>query len=513
MLADLATLAPLWIVTAVGLASLLLDVFATRGAPRAFLGYFTAAGLSMALAVVAWQFAEGGAVLTHPSLATRLAWDPYTLLACGILLGVGILTVLAAVHHLPEQRCEWGEFYALTTFSVLGMMVLAAAAELMTLFIGLEILSIAIYVLAGFKRHSPFSVEAAMKYFFLGAFATGFLLYGMAFLYGDTGTTELGAIAAWYAANPPGSFALLVLVLMTVAFGFKISAVPFHMWTPDVYEGAPTPVTGLMAAGVKTAAFVALTRVFLVVFDQPHWDALGVTWDQLFFWLAIATMSLGNLIALVQRSVKRTLAWSSIAHAGYLLIAVIVTKSPGELAGGGLFFYLLGYSFATVGAFAVIGLLGKDMEEDISFGHLAGFGYKRPLAAAAMTIFMMSLAGLPPTVGFLGKYVVFQQAIEVNADQWLPLILVAVANSVVSVYYYLKVPVSMYMREERKSLGILDSAPLTAVLALCAIAVLALGMFPGKALEWSDKAAGTLQSVAHVEPHDQLAEARPGRLQ
>jgi NADH-quinone oxidoreductase subunit N len=500
MLGDLVELAPLWIVAVLGLVVLMLDVFIDRKSPKAFVGYFSAAGLGVALVVTLMQLSEGGATLSHPFVATKLAADAYALFGHAVILITGIFVLLSAVHYLPEQKCEWGEFYSLTIFSIFGMMVMVSATELMTLFVGLEIMSLAVYILAGFKRHSAFCVEASMKYFFLGAFATGFLLYGIAFVYGDTGTTELARLHAHYANTPPTGYGIIVLLMMVVAFGFKVAAVPFHMWTPDVYEGAPSPVTALMAAGVKTASFLALARLFVGVFDQESWSTLAITWERIFFWLAIATMTVGNVLALVQRSVKRMLAYSSVAHAGYLLIAVLAVQGPAGSAevGSGLLFYLLGYSLATVGAFAVISMLGKDMVEDITFAHFSGLGFRSPAAAAAMSVCVLSLAGIPPTAGFLGKYLVFQQVLTTNMELYLPLVVIAVLNSVVSVYYYLKVLVYMYMRPERDDVGIIDSMPMRATYVLSALAVLAAGTLPGTLLQWSQRAASSSTATALV---------------
>ena len=500
MLYDLSMLSPFLVVTIVGLAVLMMDVFAEKGSSKKFLGYFSAAGLGIALLLDLSLFLQGGSALTAPAFAHHISADSFALFANGVILLVGIFVVLSAVDYLPHQRCEWGEFYSLTCFAVLGMMVLASAVDLITLFIGLEIMSIAIYVLAGFKRHSPFAVEAALKYFFLGAFATGFLLYGLAFAYGATGSTNLTEMAAAFAETPPGLYGGIVLAMMIVAFGFKVAAVPFHMWTPDVYEGAPTPVTSLMAAGVKTAGFVAMARLFVVVFDTPGWDDYALHWKTLFFWIAILTMCTGNILALVQRNVKRMLAYSSIAHAGYLLIAVLAVTDTdtGSNVGSGLFIYLLGYAVATTGSFAVIAKFGSHMEEDITYTHLNGFAYKHGGAAVCMVLFMCSLAGFPPLAGFIGKYTVFRQALLADSA-YLPLVIVAVLNSVVSAFYYLKVVVHMYMHDEREETRRIQSSPLTAVYAISALLVVLVGSLPDRYLGWSEEAAAATHPVTAIQ--------------
>ena len=506
MLGDLVTLSPLLIVIATGLLVMVAGVFANEEDRKAFLGYLGAAGLGVALLSTGVLFAKGNTDIVTPFWSSMLVADRYALFGMAVILVVGILALISAVDYLPEQHCDWPEFYMLVVFAVSGMMTMVMAADLIAFFVGLEVMSISIYVLAGFKRQSVFAVEAAMKYFLLGAFSTGFLLYGVAYAYGLSGTTNLAGISAWFSQNSPadGWFGYIILVMLVVAFGFKAAAVPFHMWTPDVYEGAPTPVTGLMAAGVKTATFLALSRVFLTIFEAAGWSQLAFTWQDIFFWLAIVTMSVGNILAVVQRNVKRTLAYSSIAHAGYLLIAVLAVRGfdlgggqVAHIAGSGLLYYLLVYSVATIGAFTVLSMLGKDMEEDITFGHLAGFGFRHPFAALAMVVFMLSLAGIPPTAGFFGKYLVFTQVLTANMDKYLWLVIIAVLNSLISVFYYLKVPVYMYMRSERRQAEAIKSVPMALVFGACALFVLQAGMFPSKYVVWAEKAsASTLASAA-----------------
>ncbi len=511
MWSDVLQLSALWVTAAVGMVVCLLEAAADRTRPRPFLGWFTVLGLGVALAIVTIQFLQGGATLHHPAFRGILTLDRLALLGSGIALVAAILTVLSSIDHLPEQGCEWGEYYGLVAFAVSGMMAMMMATELITLFIALEIMSLSIYVLAGFKRQSRFAVEAALKYFLLGAFASAFLLYGIAFGFGLTGSTRLDALAQFFATHQVGLLAVAMLATFIVAFGFKVAAVPFHMWTPDAYEGAPAPVTGLMATGVKTAAFVALARVFLRVFGGHHWQGLAVDWPTVLWWVAVLTMTLGNTVALVQRNVKRMLAYSSIAHAGYLLIGVLAAQAGGHV--GPLVFYLFVYSLATAGAFAVVSKLGKDRVEDITYMHLAGLGYRSPVAAVAMVIFMASLAGMPPAGGFLGKYVVFKEALDANTARFLPLVLIAVVNSLVSVYYYLKVVVYMYMREDPPPGGLIRSAPMAAAYVLAALAVLYVGVLPSKALSWSAQAhVERPPVVAASTAAEAIAQARAPRV-
>jgi len=317
--------------------------------------------------------------------------------------------------------------------------VMAASNDLITVFLGLELMSLALYVMVGFRRSNLESNEAALKYFLLGAFASGFLLYGIALLYGATGSTNLRAIAAFLSDSPLGGSALVLAgaLLLLVGFGFKVAAVPFHMWTPDAYEGAPTSVTAFMSAGAKAAGFAALLRVAGSALAEIQAD-----WRPILTWLAILTMTVGNVSALLQTNLKRMLAYSSIAHAGYVLVALTAGGTEGASAA---VFYLAVYSFMNLGAFGILALLGREQEERVLLSDLSGLGFRQPLLGLAMTVFMISLGGIPPTAGFMGKVYVFGAAIEAGL---IPLVIVGVLNSVVSVFYYLRVTVAMYMQEE-----------------------------------------------------------------
>ncbi len=383
---------------------------------------------------------------------------------------------MLAQPFMREHRFELGEFYALLMFATAGMLILAAASDLVTIFIGIETMSIAVYVLTGCWRRSSKSSEGAMKYFITGAFATAILLYGMALVYGMTGTTSLKGIAANTLA-PSSPVFIIGMLLMLVAFGFKIAAVPFHMWAPDAYEGAPTPVTAFMAAGVKAAAFGALFRLVVTAFPRNEL-ALGASgWANVLWVLAIATMTLGNLAALKQTNIKRLLAYSSIAHAGYLLIGVLATALVGDQARGPLLLYLAAYTFTTIGAFGVVAWIGNRGDERLQLDDWAGLASRHPGAALAMTIFMLSLGGVPPTAGFFAKFYLFRAALE--RPGLVPLVVVAVLNSVVSVYYYLRVVTAMYFREVGREPQPIRANAMTAALLIAVIATLAIGIAPG----------------------------------
>jgi NADH-quinone oxidoreductase subunit N len=402
-----------------------------------------------------------------------------------LLVGlIAALVILAAGPYLSRAKLESAEFYALLLFATAGMGVLAGAQELLTAFIGLEMSSIASYVLAGYRRDTLKSSESSLKYFLLGSFATAFFLYGIALVYGSTGTTLLNAMGN---ADPNSGLLKLGLALILIGLGFKVAAAPFQVWTPDVYEGAPTPVTALFAAGPKAATFALMLRIFATVPVATHY------WFWAFWILAALTMFAGNLGALVQTNVKRLLAYSSIAHAGYILVAfaAVTTMTSGEnpTALGGvpaytaILFYLLSYALVKVGAFTIISQLGGKDEKYVTLEDYAGLSQRHPVAAAVLSLFLLSLLGLPVTAGFFGKFYVFKAAINSNLI-WLA-VLMAV-NSIIGAYYYFKVIVAMYMRDssEESTAAAPISFPLTVniVLALSAIGTVYFGLFPNQVL-------------------------------
>lgn len=368
-----------------------------------------------------------------------LATDDYAAFFEIVILIATALTVAMSLDYVADEGMAGAEFYALILFAAFGMMLMAAAGDLIIVFIGLETMSLAVYALAGFLRRDPRSSEAALKYFILGAFSTGFLLYGIALIYGATGTIGLAPIRAALndraAENP---LLLLGLGMMLIGFGFKVAAVPFHMWTPDAYEGAPTPVTAFMAVGVKLAAFAGFMRVFMA-----NLGPVSAQWTMVLWAIAALTMTVGNFAALVQRNLKRMLAYSAIAHAGYLLVGMAAT--PRAMAGGAMLYYLIGYAFTNLGAFAVVIVLERKGAGGATLDDFRGLSRSRPGLAIAMTLFMLSLMGVPPLAGFVGKFYVFSAALSAHLV-WL--VVIAALNSAVSVYYYARVIVVMYAQEE-----------------------------------------------------------------
>ncbi len=387
------------------------------------------------------------------------------------LAGTG-LTIFISADYLQREECSRSEYYLLLLTSTLGMMLMAAGTDLIVIFLGLELMSISLYILVGFIRSRSVSNEASLKYLLLGAFATGFLLYGIALIYGATGSTNLNEIAEHKGIG----FDLMIhagMALLIVGFAFKVAAAPFHMWAPDVYEGAPTAITAFISAGPKAAAFIALLRVLFVSLGS-----LRVEWTAVLWIIAVLTMTVGNLSALKQRSIKRMLAYSSIAHAGYVLIALVTASERGISAA---LFYLFAYTFMNIGAFAVIIMVGKKGEENLDISGYAGLGFRHPILGLTMTIFMLSLAGLPPTAGFLGKFYIFSAAVEANL---VSLAIIGVLNSLVSVYFYLGVVVSMYMKQSVDDRRI-QSLPLfaRAALLVTSVATLYLGIAPTRFLQ------------------------------
>jgi NADH-quinone oxidoreductase subunit N len=403
-----------------------------------------------------------------------------------LLLGsVAALVILAAEPYLTRERLDAAEFFALILFATAGMGVLASAQELLTAFIGLEMSSIASYVLAGYRRDTLKSSESALKYFLLGSFATAFFLYGIALVYGASGTTVLTGMGQIEDSQMP--LMKLGLALILIGLGFKVAIAPFQIWTPDVYEGAPTPVTALFAAGPKAAAFALLLRIFATVPAATHY------WFWAFWILAVITMFVGNLGALVQTNLKRLLAYSSIAHAGYILVAFAavtgMTSGESSDALGGVpaytavLFYLVSYALVKVGAFTIVSQLGGKDEKYVTLEDYAGLSQRHPWAAAALSLFLLSLLGLPVTAGFFGKFYIFKAAINSNL-MWLAVLMAL--NSVIGAYYYLKVIVAMYMRdpaEDSAATGpIAFPATVNVVLLLTAIGTIYFGLFPNQVL-------------------------------
>jgi NADH-quinone oxidoreductase subunit N len=454
---------------------LMVDLFSPAG-QRANAGLITLIGIGLGLwaAVRLWgtdaTLFGGMIVVDAPSLWFQV-----------VFLVVTFITVLLSMQYAAEEGLEQGEYYALLLFALLGAMLMAAGGDLLVIFLGLEIMSLAQYVLAGMRHNVLKSSESALKYFLLGAFATGFLLYGISLLYGATGTTNLTAITTAVREGGLADHPLLTIGmgLMVVGFGFKIAAVPFHMWTPDVYEGAPTPVTAFMSTGVKAAGFAALARVFLTALSD-----LQGSWTPIFWGMAVLTMVVGNVAAITQPNIKRMLAYSSIAHAGYLLIAM-AAAGPAGLTG--LLFYLLAYAFMNLGAFAVVVALEQREDRHLLLEDYGGLGFRYPLLGLAMALFMFSLSGLPPTAGFMAKFYVFSAAVE---QGYIVLVVIGVLNSLISLYYYLRPIVLMYMQEPKAEVPALRLNPfLVTGLVLALLGTLHLGLFPSRLLGLAQAAA------------------------
>jgi len=400
-----------------------------------------------------------------------LAVDDYSGFFELVILAATAVTIGMSLDYAADEGLAGAEYYALILFAALGMMLMAAAGDLIIIFLGLETMSIAVYALVGFMRRDPRSNEAALKYFLLGAFSTGFLLYGIALVYGATGTIRLdpvrAAISGGMASNP---LLLMGLGMMLIGFGFKVAAVPFHMWTPDAYEGAPTPITAFMAVGVKLAAFAGFLRIFLV-----HLGPLSAQWSDVLWVIAVLTMTVGNVVALVQANIKRMLAYSAIAHAGYVIVGMAAASS--HQAGGAILYYLLGYSFTNLGAFAVVVALERHGEVRDRITDFRGLARTHPALAAAMALFMLSLAGVPPLAGFVGKFYLFSAALNAGLV-WL--VIIAAINSAISVYYYTRVIVEMYAREgEGVSVKRIGTRPaLLLSLAVGVAGTILIGLFP-----------------------------------
>lgn len=476
---NLIPLLPASEVLLTGLTVLILNLF-LKEHERGILPWICIVGLAIAsgMAFFLWGSLQSG-------FRNTLALDPFSLFFTQLFVGIAAVTILSSVHYVREVGIAEGEYYSLILFSVFGMILMASTNDLIVFFLGLETMSIAVYILTGMWRSRNQASEGAMKYFIIGAFAAGFVLYGIALIFGATGSTHLSRISTALAGTV-GPMPLLLIsgvFLLFIGLAFKIAAVPFHFWVPDVYEGAPTAVTGFMAVAVKAAAFAAWVRIFL-----HHLASLNGEWTFPLWALAILTMIVGNLLAIAQSSVKRMLAYSSIAHAGYLLIGVV---AGGEAGGQALLFYLLAYAPMTLGAFAVVMALKEGEKDHEQYSHFAGLGFKRPFLGMAMSIFMLSLAGFPPLAGFTGKFYLFRSAIVAG---YADLAVIGALNSLLSVIYYLRVIVMMYMEE-----GGVEGKPFSRVpflylaVAIAIIGTIYLGIMPAATLDLSGLSFTSLQ--------------------
>ena len=474
--ANVHRLAPEIILCAFGMLVMALDPFVPAANQRR-LGWLAFAGTLLALFGV--YLAEHDAGLAYSGL---IRVDAFSVFVHAVVIVASALAVLGSLNYLDHEGIQRGEYYALVLFATAGMGILAGANELVTAFLGLEMSSISTYILAGFRRRATVSNEASLKYFILGSFATAFFLYGIAMTYGATGTTRIDRIQEALAKQPATALAILGLGLMFVGLGFKVVAAPFQIYAPDVYEGAPTPVTALLASGPKAATFALMLRVF-----DTSFGSLGNFWFWAIWVSAVLTMCIGNFAALVQTNVKRMLAYSSIAHAGYILVAFTASTAAGIAA---VLFYLAAYALMKVGAFLVLAHLGQQGEKRLDIKDYAGLGSKQPVLAACFSLFLLSLLGLPATAGFLGKFFAFQAALD-SRIVWL--VVIAAINSVVGAYYYLRVIVAMYFWEPSKDYTPSAVAPaLTAALCVAAAGTIYLGVFPARVLAFAKAAADSL---------------------
>ena len=479
-------LLPELVLTGWGLVLLLVVAVRHRTARDLRLaGWITLVAFASTGAVVWWLWWNSAA---PAGLATMIAVDDFRFVTDWLFLGTAGLTVLVSFDYLEREQLLAPEYFALLLFATLGMMLLGGGEDLMVVFLGLELMSVCVYVLAGINRRSPSAAEAALKYFLLGSFASAFLLYGIALAYGATGTTNLSLMGAQVRTLglAHSTMLLLGLGLLLVGFGFKVAAVPFHMWAPDVYDGSPTPVTGYMAAAVKAAAFAALFRVLTEAFADV------TAWRLIAWWLAAVTMLAGNLIALAQRTVKRMLAYSSVAHAGYLLVAVAAGNAQGSAS---FIFYLVAYSLMTLAAFALLAAKGRNGERDVLIDDLAGLAQRRPALAFALAVCMLSLLGFPGTAGFIGKWYILIAATQAGQGLLAALLVIA---SVISAGYYLPVIMAMYMKAE-PSEGTHDGVRLGrlagAVVATAVIGLVALGVLPGRLLDLARATGASIHPV------------------
>jgi NADH-quinone oxidoreductase subunit N len=466
---DVYRVAPELILCATGIFVMLLDPF-LRAAWKRALGWISLAGAVGALAslYLVWQHrgvAYGGLIRA----------DDFSIFVHAIVLVVAILATLGSIQYLENERIQRGEFYALLLFATAGMGVLGSAGELITAFLGLEMSSISSYILAGFRRTSLKSNEASMKYFILGSFATAFFLYGIAMVYGATGTTLMTGIQQALGNSPPSSLLALSLAMMFVGLGFKVVAAPFQIYGPDVYEGAPTPVTAVLASGPKAATFALMLRIFYTGFG-----AAGHLWFWAIWISAVLSMCIGNFAAVTQTNVKRMLAYSSIAHAGYILVAFAASTEVGIAA---VLFYLAAYALMKLGAFLVVAHVGGPGERRLEIRDFAGLGTKQPALAACFSLFLLSLLGLPATGGFLGKFYAFQAALDAHIV-WL--VVIAAINSIVGSYYYLRVIVAMYFWDPQKEFQPIPVTPAIATaLVLAAAGIIYLGIFPSRVMHYA----------------------------
>jgi NADH-quinone oxidoreductase subunit N len=478
-LSDFYNILPELVLTAGALVVLVVDVLLPKER-RGALAWVTLLVIGATLASLA-PFLTTRVEVAHGLLAV----DQFALFFKVVFLFAAAITVLMSVRYLAIEGASPGEYYFLILCATLGMMIMAGGIDLITIFIGLETMAVAFYILAGFIKPSQRSNEAAVKYFLLGAFSLGILLYGMSLMYGLSGTTNLRVMAKTFAGQEHDPRLILAVILVVAGVGFKIAAVPFHMWAPDVYEGAPTPVTAFLSVGSKAASFAMLIRIFI-----EGMPTMGEDWRQLFWVLAIVTMTVGNVAALTQSNVKRMLAYSSIAHAGYVLIGIVAGTSRGVTAA---LIYLFVYAFMQLGAFTVIVVLHRRDVVGDELKDFSGLSFRNPFAAFAMLLFMLSLGGIPPTAGFMGKFWLFSAAIDAHY-YWLAVI--GVLNSAISLYYYIRIVVFMYLKKETIGSVPTTSPTLAVALGVAVAGTLFFGVYPRLLFELAETSARTLGVAA-----------------
>ncbi len=481
-----AAVMPSIVLTVVGIVVLCWDLW-MKEQDRKYLAWLSLVGIAI---TAYFSYSLWGR--NESAFGGMLALDAYALFFNLIICLATGMTVLMSRQYVENNELPAGEYYALILFAAVGMMLMAAATDLIVIFLGLETMSMAVYVLTGIRRQNVKANEAALKYFLLGAFASGFFLYGTALVYGATGSVKLGEVAIYISTHLSGDqsspMLLAGMALLIVGFGFKVAAAPFHAWAPDVYEGAPTTITAFMAVGVKAAAFAAFVRVFLLSFGALHGQ-----WEWILWIVAVVTMIVGNFTALAQDNIKRMLAYSSIAHAGYLLVAMV---AGGELGGAALMYYLVAYGLMNLGAFAIVVAVGKKGAPNEEFNDYAGFGFRYPALAMMMTIFMLSLTGIPPLVGFTGKFYVFSAAVKAG---YIWLAVIGVLNSVVSAYYYIRVVVTMYMQEGEKQVEPLSARPALATAIVAAtVGTVLMGVLPAKPMALARHSFASIEKPAQT---------------
>ena len=457
--------------------------------PRVLSALLSALGLVATLGVVAWQWiasSDAGLIQPQSVLGDMVAIDGVALFTRVIVCLAALVSIPLGWMYLEDRRIHRAEYYPLLLIAATGMNLLAASADLIMVFVAIEVLSLGLYVLAGFATRDLTSQESAFKYFLLGAFSSAILLYGIALTYGVTGSTNIAEAGRALTLAGGDALTLAAMGLLLVGFAFKTALVPFHMWTPDVYQGAPTPVTGFMAAGTKAAAFAAFLRVFVGAFGPLEWSWVPVVWT-----LAVITMLVGAVLAVVQTDVKRMLGYSAIAHAGYALIGLLSVNASGV---GGMLFYLLVYAMMSMGAFGVLSLIERRQHRAVRISDLRGLWRRNPAPTILLGLFLFSLAGIPGTAGFMAKLAVFRAGLEAGQ---VALVIVAVVSSVIAAFFYLRVTVAMVMDDEPEDLVDAEPAALTlgpqAGLALTAAVVVALGVIPGVVVDLSNNAASLVR--------------------